>query len=182
MHGPYSLNIVYLNWTDFTRRFGKSINYLDAVMLKDFLLVQRSNAFQRLYANKQISSRTSITDIPDALSPPFPIAHCLRQVFRATPHIDTELQYVGSNWSSCLCSSTLSSPQKYMTYELVPISPAMSCMSGSSNFDNLCLITCVILKTKSNWQFEFVNELRKNLNIISVHWENNWFFMPIILG
>ena len=27
-------------------------------------------------------------------------------------------------------------PQEYITYELVPTSPAVSCMSSSSNFDN----------------------------------------------
>ena len=30
-------------------------------------------------------------DIPDSLSPPFPIVHCFRQVLRATSRIGTEL-------------------------------------------------------------------------------------------
>ena len=45
------------------------------------------------------------TDIPDPLSPPILIVHCFRQVFRVTSRIGTELLYVGSCWSSCLCSS-----------------------------------------------------------------------------
>ena len=36
-------------------------------------------------------ARVSLT-----LSPPLPIVHCFRQVFRATSHIGTELPYVGS--------------------------------------------------------------------------------------
>ena len=38
-------------------------------------------------------------------SPPLLIVHCFRQVLRATSRIGTELLYVGSSWSSCLCSS-----------------------------------------------------------------------------
>ena len=75
-------------------------------------------------------------DIPDPLSPPLPIILCFWQVFRATFHIATELLYVGSSWSSCLCSSMWRDPQEYITYELIPTSPAVSCMSGSSNFDS----------------------------------------------
>ena len=45
------------------------------------------------------------TDIPDLFSPPFSIIHCYQQVFRATSCICTELLYVGSSWSSCLCSA-----------------------------------------------------------------------------
>ena len=52
------------------------------------------------------SSRRAIsTNIPDPLSPPLPIVHCFRQVFRSTSRIGTELLYVGSSWSFCLCSS-----------------------------------------------------------------------------
>ena len=74
-------------------------------------------------------------DIPDPISPP-PIVHCFRQVFRTTPRIGTEPLYVGSSWSSCLCSSMWRGPQEYITYELVLTSPAVSRMSGSSNFDS----------------------------------------------
>ena len=76
------------------------------------------------------------TDILDPLSPPFSIVHCFRQVFRATSHISTELLYVGFNWSSCLCLSMWRCPQEYLTYEFVPTPPAVSRMSGLSNFDS----------------------------------------------
>ena len=41
-----------------------------------------------------------------------------------------------SSLSSCLCSSMRRGPEKYVTYEFVPTSPAVPCMSGSSNFDS----------------------------------------------
>ena len=76
------------------------------------------------------------TDIPDFFSPPLPIVHCFRKVFRTASRIDTELLYVGSSGSSCLCTSLWRSLQEYITYELVPTSPTVFCMSGSSNFDS----------------------------------------------
>ena len=75
-------------------------------------------------------------DIPDPFSPPLPIVHCFQLVFRATSRIGTELLYVGSSWSSYLCSAMWRGSQEYITYELVPTSPAVSHMSGSSNFDS----------------------------------------------
>ena len=51
------------------------------------------------------SCRAISTDIPDPLSPPLLIAHCFRQVLRATSRIGTDLLYVGSSCSSCLRSS-----------------------------------------------------------------------------
>ena len=73
---------------------------------------------------------------PGPSSGPFSIVHCFRQVFRATSRIGTELLYVGSSWSSCLCSSMWKGPKEYVTYEFVFISPAVSRMSGSSNLDS----------------------------------------------
>ena len=83
-----------------------------------------------------LSCRTISTDIYDSLSPPLPIIHCFRQVFSTTSRIGTELLYVGSSWLSCLCSSMWRAPLEYITYELIPTSPAESCMSGSYNFDS----------------------------------------------
>ena len=83
-----------------------------------------------------IMSRYQHGYIPDPLSSPFPIIHCFQQVIRATSHIGTELLYVGSSWLSCLCSSMWRGPQEYITYELIPTSPAVSHMSGLSNFDS----------------------------------------------
>ena len=56
--------------------------------------------------------------------------------FRATSRIYTELLYVGSNWSSCLCSAMWRGQPEYITYKPVPTSPAVSCMSGLSNLDS----------------------------------------------
>ena len=80
------------------------------------------------------SCRTISMDVPDPLSQPLPIVRRFRQVFRTTPRIYTELLYVGLSWSPCLSSAMWRSPLEYITYELVPTSPAVSCMSGSSSF------------------------------------------------
>ena len=64
-----------------------------------------------------LSCHAISTDFPDPLSPP-PIVHCFRQVFRATSLIGTELMYVGSSWSSCLCSSMWRGSPEYIAYEL----------------------------------------------------------------
>ena len=71
---------------------------------------------------------------PSLATPPYRLL--LPQVLKATSRIGTELLYVGSSWSSCLCTSMWRGPQEYITYELVPTSPAVSRMSGSSNFDS----------------------------------------------
>ena len=51
--------------------------------------------------------------------------------------LGTELPYVRSSWSSCLCLSMWSGPQEYIPYELISTSSTVSRMSGSSNFDSL---------------------------------------------
>ena len=89
-----------------------------------------------IYLPSSSSCRAISTDIPDHFSPPSFIALCFRQVVRATPRIGTKLLYVGSSWSSCLCSSMWRGPQEYITYEFVHTSPAVFRMSGSSNFDS----------------------------------------------
>ena len=78
---------------------------------------------------------TPSVQISMTLSPPFSIVHCFRPVFRTISRIGTELLYVGSRGSSCLCSSMWRGPLEYVTYKFVPTSLAVSCMSGSSNFD-----------------------------------------------
>ena len=86
-----------------------------------------------IYISSSSSCCAISMDIPDPLSPPQPIVHCLWQVFRVTCRIVTELLYVYSSGLSCLCSSMWRSPQEYITYELIPTSPTVSCMSDSSN-------------------------------------------------
>ena len=76
------------------------------------------------------------TDISDPFSPPFSIVHCFQWVFRTRSRIGTELLYVCSRWSSCLCSSMWRGPQEYITYEFVLTSPAVSRISSSSSFDS----------------------------------------------
>ena len=70
------------------------------------------------------SYRAIITDIPDPFSPLLPIVHHFRLVLRATPRTYTELLYVGSSWSPCFCTAMWRGPLEYITYELVPTSPA----------------------------------------------------------
>ena len=38
---------------------------------------------------------------------------------------------------SCFCSAMCGGPYEYISYEFVPASPAVSCMSGSSNLNGL---------------------------------------------
>ena len=82
------------------------------------------------------SCRAISTDIPDPLTPRLPIVHWFRHILKAISHIGTEMVYVGSSWTSCFCSSKGRVLQEYITYELVPTSPVMSLVSGSSNFNS----------------------------------------------
>ena len=70
------------------------------------------------------------------LTPSVSLVHCPREVFQATSSIGIELPYVGSSWSSYLCSSMWGGPLEYITYDFVRTSPAVFCMSGSSNFNS----------------------------------------------
>ena len=79
---------------------------------------------------------TASNDLPNPLSPPVYIVHHSWEVFKAISCISTELLYIGSSWLSCLCSSMLRGPEEYIAYEFVLTSLAVSCMSGSSNFDS----------------------------------------------
>ena len=94
-----------------------------------------------MYINIHTSSSSSSCcaagmDIPDPLSPLLHIIHYLWQVFRATSRILTYLLDVCSSWSSCFCSAICAGPSEYITYELIPASPVVTCMSGSSNLDS----------------------------------------------
>ena len=79
------------------------------------------------------SCHAANTDLPESLSSSFTIVHCSWEVFKATYYIGTEVFYIGSSWSSCLCSSTWWGPLEHVAFEFVPTSPAMSRMSGLSN-------------------------------------------------
>ena len=69
------------------------------------------------------------------LWPSLPKDHRFRQVIWSASRIYTELLYACSNWSSCIFSAMWRGPQQYIIYELVPTSPAVSCMLGSSNLE-----------------------------------------------
>ena len=89
-----------------------------------------------IYMSSLSPQRAISTNILHPRWQPFFIIHCVRQVFRATFCISTELLYVGSSWSSNLCLSMWRGPREYITYEFVYTSPAVFCMNGSSNFDS----------------------------------------------
>ena len=136
-----------------------------------FHIINKKNI--RIYISS--SSHAISTDVPDPPPPPFLIVHCLRQVFMVTSHIGTELLYIGSIWSSCLCSTMWRDPHEYLTYELVPAYPAMCHMSGLSNFDSFCdgwlvavqLLVCGVLPP---WL------------IITFHFANKYFFHTVLVN
>ena len=101
------------------------------------MYMQNKNVCTCTHTHTQISSssscRAASADIPDPLSPFLPIIHRLRQVFRVTSCVLTQLLYVSPCWSSHSCTSICGGPQEYIAYELVLASPAVSCVSGSSN-------------------------------------------------
>ena len=82
------------------------------------------------------SYRAISTDIPDPLSPHFPIVYYFRQILRATSRMGTDLLYVDSSWTFCLCSSMGRGPQEHLNHEIVLASPTVSRVSASSNFDS----------------------------------------------
>ena len=82
------------------------------------------------------SCRTASMDLPGPLLPLISIVHRSRKVFQATSSIGTELLYIGTCWSSYICSSMWWGPQEYIAYEFVLTSPAVFRMSGSSNLDS----------------------------------------------
>ena len=103
------------------------------------------------------SCRATSTDIPDPLSPLFPIVHHLRQVFQLSSHSCCMYvlagrpafarPYVGVHWSTSLMSSFL----------LLQQCPA--CLMVSSNYSYLIIIICfhtfmwfqVFLSTTNNY-------------------------------
>ena len=89
-----------------------------------------------IHSSSSSSCRAGSTDIPDPLSPLLPIVHRPRQVFRTASRILTYLLNVCSCWSSCFCTAICGGPLVYISYEFVPASPAVSCMSGSSNLNS----------------------------------------------
>ena len=108
---------------------------LNCVLMLNWIVWSRT-VFDIETASSSSSCRAISKDIPDPLSPLLPIVHRFWQVLRATSRIFTELLYVGSSWSPCFCLAMWRGPIENIIYELVPASPAVSCISGSSNLDS----------------------------------------------
>ena len=98
------------------------------------------------YTSSSSSCLTASIDLPDTPLLPISIVYHSREVFQATSCIDTELLYIGSSWSSNFYSPMCRSPQKYIAYEFILISPAASHMSGLSNFDSFCYEWLVVVQ------------------------------------
>ena len=82
------------------------------------------------------SCHATSMDFPELLSLPVSVVLRSRKVFQAISCISTERLYIGSSWSSCLCSSMERGPQDYIAYEFVLFSLAVSLNSSSTNFDS----------------------------------------------
>ena len=102
--------------------------YMLVLWLGLFYIQVSSSVVVSSYIYTSSSCRATSTNLPDPLSPLFPIIHPVSAI---------ELWFIGSSWSTCLYSSLWRGPQEYVAYEFVPISPAGSRMSGSSYLDCL---------------------------------------------
>ena len=74
-------------------------------LVGNFSKFKTLKCFSNLSSSLSSSCHAINTDIPDPLSPPFYIVSRFRQVLKFISRICTELLYVGSSWSSRLCSS-----------------------------------------------------------------------------
>ena len=90
-----------------------------------------------MYIYIYISSwHAASTDFPDPLSPLVTLIYRSRQIIHATSCISTELLQIGFSLWPKLCSSVWGCQQKYIAYEFVLTSVAMSHMFCSSKFGN----------------------------------------------
>ena len=116
------------------------------------------------------------TDISDSFSPPVSLVHFFWQVLRATFCISTEFLYVGSRWSSWLCSSMWRGPQEYIPYAFVHTS-AVSRMSVSSNLDSfrdgwLVAVQLLFCEALPSWLFQYCSQ---HSCVIAVKFFLHWF-------
>ena len=125
---PFRIISISNTWNDITvyKQMGSCL----------FKIMLRTNYSLSVYIYIYISCHAISTDIPDPLLPHLPIVHCFRQILRDTSRIGTELLYIGSNWTFCLCSPMWRGRQEYIPHVLVRTSPAVSCVSSSSSFDS----------------------------------------------
>ena len=102
------------------------------ILMRPIVLFKRIHTHTHTHTHTHIyiyiyissSCRAISTDISDLLSPHLPIVHCFRQILKVTSRIGTKRLYICSSWTSCLCTSMWRGPQEYITYMLVPTSPA----------------------------------------------------------
>ena len=135
LKGSLNITQISIRWFNV---ISSTLNRWFLTLCKDAIVIFFRLIRQGYSNNISSSSSSSCHHILGPLWPKLPIVHRHGQVFRATSHILTELLYVCSSRSSCFCSAISGSPQEYITYELVPASPAVSCISGSSNLDSSC--------------------------------------------
>ena len=88
------------------------------------------------FQSSSSSCYSACTDPPDPLTLHVSIVHHSRAVFQIIYCIGRELLHIGSSSLSCLYLSMCQGPQHYITYEFVFTSPAVFCISGSSNIDS----------------------------------------------
>ena len=81
------------------------------VCLRDLVSI-----FKQIYIASLSSCLTDNSDLPDNLSPPISILYRSQDVFQAKSCISTDLLYIGSSWSSNLCSSMWRGLLEYIPY------------------------------------------------------------------
>ena len=86
---------------------------------------QKLNSCSKVVKYSSSSCCVTSTDLTDPFLPSIFINHHSWLVFKATSCISTELLYIDSSWSSCLCFSMWRSPQEYVTYEFLSKSRAL---------------------------------------------------------
>ena len=107
--------------------------------IKTVLFQQFSLAYKKLSSSS--SCCTISTDLPDPLPLPYSIVHRFRQVLKVKSRICTELLYVGSSWSSCLCSSMWRGPLEYAC--LVRLTWIVLVMASKGPY-SCCFIGCYL--------------------------------------
>ena len=130
--------------------------------------------------NHHHNHRIACMNLPDPLSTPVSIDHRSRQVFQATLLIITELWWIGSTWSSNLCSSMWNGLQEYIAYELsLPLRQCPVCLvrltwivfvMGGSWWYSCCFVGCCLQG--------FSNTARKH-SIIKGFWNIVFIFIAI---
>ena len=81
------------------------LNNLEKLIFAKCLLHKTPTPSFTVSSSSSSSCGATSSDIPDSLSPLLPVVHHFWLVLRAISRILTELLYVSSRWSPCLCSA-----------------------------------------------------------------------------